>query len=315
MGAMRSPEKPGGDASRITLTAGEWTCDVVPDLGGGLAGLRWGGDDVLRPAQTEARARAGVQSALGLALFPMVPWVNRLADGRLDWGERSRLFPASFTTEPHALHGLGWTRPWTVTRRRAAAVCLATDLGPDWPWRHHCAQTIALTRRGLWLALRLTNLDTAPMPASIGFHPFFAGQAGACVSFDAGSVWTVGPDRLPCGVVTPPPHWDFTTLRRLQGSGLDHCFADWTGAAVIAWPGLVIALESPDCRRLQIYAPSDADMFCLEPQTAIPNALAWSGPAGGAEMLGPGESLRARMRIRGLSRGPAAPPSTPAQAP
>ena len=309
---MSSPPEPGGgDPGRITLSAGDWTCDVVPGLGGGLAALQWCGDHVLRPAAADAAARAGVQGALGLALFAMVPWVNRLADGRLDWGDRSRRFAASFTTEPHALHGLGWTRPWTVIRRRPAAVSLAADLEPDWPWRHRCSQTIALTPHGLWLALRLTNLDDAPMPAAMGFHPFFGGQARARVSFDAGRVWAVGPDQLPCGAVTPPPHWTFASLRPLQGSGLDHCFADWTGAAVITWPGLTIALESPDCRRLQIYAPSDADIFCLEPQTAIPNALAWPAPDGGTEMLAPGETLHARMRIRGLRRGPAAPPGGP----
>ena len=45
---------------------------------------------------------------LQFASFPLVPFSNRIADGRFEWdGEQIEIDP-NFAPEPHAIHGVGW---------------------------------------------------------------------------------------------------------------------------------------------------------------------------------------------------------------
>src|SRR4028119_2101390 len=60
----------------LRLRAGPLEVALVPSIGGSLAWLRHDGTDLMRPL-TEERRRVG--DVLGTAMFPMMPYANRIA--------------------------------------------------------------------------------------------------------------------------------------------------------------------------------------------------------------------------------------------
>ena len=42
-----------------------------------------------------------------------------------------------------------------------------------WPWAYHATQRFTLTPSGLTVELSLSNQSAAPMPAGLGWHPYF----------------------------------------------------------------------------------------------------------------------------------------------
>src|SRR5690348_6236168 len=80
--AMAATSEPAA----IALEAGALSAGLVPEIGGSLAWFRIGDTDVMRPLTAE-RQRAG--DVLGVAMFPMVPYANRIADNAFAFGGRT----------------------------------------------------------------------------------------------------------------------------------------------------------------------------------------------------------------------------------
>jgi galactose mutarotase-like enzyme len=60
-----------------------------------------------------------------------------------------------------------------------------------------------------------------------------------------------------------------------------------------------VAIESPQCRWLQVYAPGHGDVFCVEPQSTRPDALnpRQDDPADPVQRLAPGATLEVEVRF------------------
>src|SRR4028118_1616837 len=86
-------------------------CTLDPELGGSLLSLSVDGIDLLRPSPSTPRA------ILETACFPLVPFANRVADGRMTFHGREVTLPPDPAARPHAHHGHGWRRPWRVLER------------------------------------------------------------------------------------------------------------------------------------------------------------------------------------------------------
>lgn len=264
----------------IRLHAGDWLADLDPDDGGGLTALRFAGRDVLVP--TPAGRRLGGP----FGAFWMIPWANRLDGGRLG----PHRLPINRQAENTAIHGLSRDRAWQVATAAPDRVVLnqAVDAAP---YRYDARLVTALSATGLTLDLTVTNTGTGPMPFGAGWHPWFVRPAGARLAFHATHRCTHDARRLP--VAAEP-------CAGLDGGedaflGLDTHFAGWDGAATIAWPGLTLRIAATGAlaTNLQVYAPPERAVLCVEPSTHLPDAanrpaLAALGPM---HMLAPGESL------------------------
>ena len=98
----------------MKLAAHDWSLELLPNLGGAIGALRHEGRDVLRPAPK------GTLDVLATSCFPLVPYANRIANGRFEFDGQTHRLPLNFGDHPHSLHGLGWQAEWTVTEAGAA---------------------------------------------------------------------------------------------------------------------------------------------------------------------------------------------------
>lgn len=252
----------------LSLRAGRLVVDLAPEAGGSIARFAIDGvGDVLRPATAEALASG---TGKDTACYPLVPFSNRIANGRLAFeGGEIGLTP-NWPDVPHPMHGDGWSRAWRVARADTRSVDLVYEHAArsGWPFRYRARQIFALDEASLTISLSVENLESRAVPAGLGLHPFFLRDADTELACRMTGVWRTDAEVLPVERVAVPAEWDFACPRRVEGVGLDHCFDGWDGIAAITWPGrrLRLVLSATEAfHHLVIYIPDGRSHFCVEP--------------------------------------------------
>ena len=279
----------------LCLANGALRCEIVPALGAAIAGLWIHDVPVLR--STSGTRLAGVRQA---GSYPLVPFSNRIGHAQLAWnGIRRQLVP-NFPPEPHAIHGIGWQRGWRVLEAQAHFALLAFEHQPDatWPFAFDCSQAFHLRGDALELTLSVTNQSWQVAPFGLGWHPYFVKRAHSHIAFPAAGRWEMGKDKLPTHYAAVGGlDADCTSL------DVDHCFEGWSGEVELCDPVLRVRLSS-SLRRLVVFTHPTRDFVAVEPVSHVNNAvnLAPDGDAAalrrlGVELLGPGHSMTASMRI------------------
>jgi aldose 1-epimerase len=294
-----------GSDTIVSIRRGDMVADVAPAAGGCVA--RWatvGGGSTfewLRPANAADLARG---DPLGMGSFPLVPFSNRIRDGRFRFGGRTIALPLNAPPERHALHGHGWRTAWQVTARTEDAVEIAYDHPADaWPFPYRARQRIRLVDRGLEMTIALENRGIAPMPAGIGHHPYFLRTPACRVTARVEQYWLNDAEVMPLERRAPSPGRDPRAGIRPATDDCDNCFVGWDGRAEITWPewgaSLVMEATAP-LRFLVFYTPPGQDYFCVEPvshETDAFNAAAAGRTDTGTIVLAPGETIEGTMRL------------------
>ncbi|MGB1087359.1 MAG: hypothetical protein ACPG06_03225, partial [Alphaproteobacteria bacterium] len=177
--------------SSLQLKAHDFALTLAPNVGGSVAAFTSKGRDILRPLPL------GASDPLQGAGFPLFPFSGRIDHGRFSFGGKNYALPPNFFPEPHAIHGQAWQAPWVVEAQTPTSATLSYhhDAG-IWPWAYRAEQKFRLCAEGLILDLALTNLADAPMPAGLGWHPYFP-AAGATLQADVMHIWRSGADMIP----------------------------------------------------------------------------------------------------------------------
>jgi aldose 1-epimerase len=273
------------------LRCGEWEAEVLPGLGGALAALRLAGVDVLRPTPADA------SDPLQTACFPLVPYCNRIRDGRFNWNAREVALPLNFLPQLHPLHGLGWKLPWIPFEFNESQVNLRHDYdGSDaWPWAYAAQQSVELDGRGCSISLSVTNTGHEPMPLGLGLHPYFRRRPGCVIRFDAQTVLLNDADCLPTGIEAPGDHFGaWSSGGTLPCDTIDHCHRGWGGRVEIIDDLGTITITA-DAAHLHMFAPLGGEELCFEPVSHTPDAI--NRAPGEMTVVAPGESFRIGMRI------------------
>ena len=92
------------------IRSGDLTLGLVPEIGGSVAYFRKAGADLMRPLSDADRARGNV---LGVAMFPMIPYANRIADNQFTFDGSTYRFEQNNPPERFNVHGTAWQLPWT----------------------------------------------------------------------------------------------------------------------------------------------------------------------------------------------------------
>lgn len=301
-------------ADAVALVAGDARVEIAPATGGAIASFSCDGVDVLR--RTPAAACNDVRAH---ACWPLVPYSNRIAQARLDFAGRTYALARNFGDHPHAIHGVGWQRPWRVVAIEHAGARLVLDHVPAdddaraWPWPFRATQSFALRAdaAGAVLALRLTIANTGgeAFPFGLGFHPFFVRDAATQLGFRARGVWATDATRLPTTLGPALPAGRFEPARDPGAATIDNAFADWDGAATLNAPDRRLAVTLAADRAMSflvVYAPERAAFLALEPVTHLTDAFN-RAPRGerhtGTRTLRPGGAFSCTMQI-GVRRLP-----------
>lgn len=282
----------------ISLSDGDLTLELLPELGAAVATFRYQGRDVLRPTPL------GASDPFETAAFALAPFANRIADGRFRVGDREVRIPRNAPNQAHPLHGHAWRNPWRVESATRDSATLTFEHSADsWPWHYSVTQTLTLRGDSLEVALSLENRDATPMPAGLGWHPYFHKGPGAELKTHLEGVWLTDEEYLPVRLAHGTRFGQWGRGDEVARPELvDNCHTGWPGVAEILLPAERLRLALTANRALHwlhIYSPPDQDFFCIEPVSHMPNAINRSAPPAitGQKLLAPAERFDARVTL------------------
>ena len=271
----------------LSIRAGRLAVELAPQAGGSIARFRCNDVDLMRPMAEEAMASGRGNEA---ACYPLVPFSNRIANGRLVFDGQEFKLEQNWPNVRHPMHGEGWARAWSVARQdgQSAELVHEHDGKKGWPFRYRARLSFRLDEASLTVSMAIENLESRVVPAGLGLHPFFVRDADTELGFRAAAVWLGDAEVLPVKRVAVPAEWDYAKSRRVE-PGLDNCFEDWDGRAVIAWPGRGVRLEleaRQPFRHAVVYTPANRPYFCVEPVSHVNGKVAEARLAPGARIAG-----------------------------
>jgi aldose 1-epimerase len=300
-----SDEGPGGtvpSGQQYELSLGEHRLTVV-EVGGGVREYAVGTRDVLHPYPLD-------QMCDGAHGTPLIPWPNRLADGRYEFDGVAYQVALTEPEKSNAIHGFLRWRSWTPRARSATEVVMGHLLYPlpGYPFTLDVEVGYQLDDEGLTVTTTATNIGRTTAPWACGAHPYLSpgeGLVDDCqLQFAAGVRVDTDSRQLPVAdVATAGTEFDFGTRRRIGDLAMDFAFRelarDDDGRA---W----VSLTGPDGRTAKLWLDATYPLvevytadtlephrrrggLGVEPMTAPPNALA-SGD--GVLRLEPGQSSR-----------------------
>lgn len=282
------------------------TCDdqvaTVVEVGAAVREFRVADRDVFQ-SYAESAFSAGFHGAV------LVPWPNRLADGRYVFDSEEYQVAISEPSRMTALHGLSPWRPWNVVEHETDQVVLQLSLlpSPGYPFYLDTTVDYRLAAEGLRVTTTSRNVGDRACPYAVGFHPWLSsGDATldqCTVSLDATHRFITDDRLLPVGEesVAGTPY-DFREPRLLGSRVLDDAF---TGVPRTAGGRAWVKLAGPDGRTAAIWMDESCDYWQLctgdmlpphqarrglaaEPMTAAPNAFVTGR---GLLRLEPGENV------------------------
>jgi aldose 1-epimerase len=288
---------PSGEQYEIT---GSGYRAVVTEAGAGLRVLEYDGQPLVAGFEEDQRAVGGRGQLL-------IPWPNRIEDGRYTFDGREHQLPLSEPKLHNASHGLTRWGPWTLEERTEHSVSLVHRLlaQPGYPWTVDLHTLYDLSADGLTVTVTATNLSSSRAPYAHGAHPYLTvgddGVDGWELTVPAATRLTVDEQQIPVGREdVGDTAYDFRVARPIRGLKLDTAFTDVTRTEA---GRAEVELRNPASERaltlwmdaahswLQVFTgdtlPEGARRsLAVEPMTAPPNAfrtgedLVVLGPAG-----------------------------------
>jgi aldose 1-epimerase len=298
---------PSGE--QFEIVHGDQRATIV-EVGGGIREYSVAGRDVLDPYPLGAMCD-GAHGA------PLIPWPNRLADGRYSF-EGSDLQLALSEPELHnAIHGLLRWRSWRASERDGAGVRMATRLHPlpGYPFALDVTIDYRLAEDGLAVSTSARNVGAGPCPYAAGQHPYLSPGAGLIDDCRlelaaATRIETDGERKLPAGTeAVQGTGYDFSEARTLGDQQIDAPFTDLrrdtqgrASVRLTGGDGGCVELWADEHHPvIEIYTGDDLAPgrrrrgLGAEPMTCPPNGLQ-SGE--GVIRLEAGESVTTRWGVR-----------------
>lgn len=249
----------------------------------------------------------------------LMPWPNRIRDGKYSFGGHNLQLALTEPKRSHASHGLARWAAWSVEEHTATSVSLTYRVMAQsgYPWTVDLHVLYDLGPDGLTVTQTATNLSGEPAPYACGAHPYLAVGEGIDhleLTLPAGTR-TLTDDRLiPTETVPVDGEHDFRAGRAIGGVVLNETFGDLTRESGIATATLrdrstgngVALWVDEKIPWLLLYSADDVPgkerrSLAIEPMTAPANAfnsgtdLVTLAPAGEA-----GDELSVAWGIRSL---------------
>jgi aldose 1-epimerase len=253
----------------------------------------------------------------------LIPWPNRLRDGRYVFDGIEYQLPLTEPERMNAIHGLVRWSSWRVAERSETSVVVEHTLHPQtgYPFTLQVSVLYTVGADGLSSTVTATNVGDRPCPYGMGAHPYLrvdAGTIDGCRLEVPGASRLTHDDRgIPTGgAAVDGTEYDFRSRRRIHDTRLDTAYTDLRRepdgrAWVRLWHpteqrgvGLWMDERHPYCMLFSGDTVGDPQRrrrsLAVEPMTCAPNAFA-SGA--GLITLIPGESVVSTWGIAPLGPG------------
>jgi aldose 1-epimerase len=305
------------------LRAGDYEA-VVSSVGATLRTLTFRGRDLVLPHGAD-------EVAPGYHGVTLVPWPNRVVDGRYVFDGVERQLALTEPSRNHALHGFGtWLDYQTVDKSPSHVTLEAViEARVAYPWRLVVRTTFSLNSEGLTQSVTATNDGAAPAPWGTSAHPYLVagdGQVDAwTLELAADQVLHATADRLIPTELRPvgaddPDRFDFRAARPIGDAAIDNAFTgvarDSDGLARVrltdaAGTGVAMVWDE-SCPWVQLYTsdqptgaadPAHRVAVAVEPMTCAPdafNAASYSYDTG-LIVIEPGADSTASWRIEAIA--------------
>lgn len=277
---------------------------VVTECGAGLRVLEREGRPLVAGYAEDEQASSGRGQLL-------LPWPNRIEDGRYRFDGRDHQLPLSEAARGHASHGLVRWVSWTLSERAADAVTLGYRLmsQPGYPWTLDLTASYAVSADGLDVTVTATNRADRAAPFAAGAHPYLVPGPGPLdgwrLDLRAAAALTVDDRLIPTGsVAVAGTGGDFRDGREIGSAELDTAYGDldrdpdgWAEVRVSCDEGAVALRMDRQHKWVQVYVgpPGRRDILAVEPMTSPPNAFATGQDL---IVIEPGETVSVRWGIR-----------------
>jgi len=305
---------PSGEQHEIS--AGGYRA-VVTECGASLRLLEHEGRPLVAGWPEDEQASSGRGQLL-------VPWPNRIRDGRYAFEGRDLQLPLTEPGHHNASHGLVRWASWTVEEHTEHTVSSVLRLmnQPGYPWTLDLHVIHDVSATGLTVTVTATNLSGFPAPYALGAHPYLTCGPGPVDEWELTLPGTtrleVDDQLIPVGREQATGEWDFRGGRVVGGTVLDTTYTDLERLddgqvevrVVDPRTGAGTALWMDDRHRwVQVFTgdtlPTRArEALAVEPLTAPPNAFVTGedvvvlAPAGN-----PGDEHSASWGIFALDQG------------
>lgn len=294
------PADPTGRRFHLVSPDGRVTAQVA-QVGASLRSLEVDGRALIPPYPDDVPT----PSASGITL---VPWPNRIRDGRWTQRGETRQLPITEPKTGSASHGLLRFMPYQPTdaaadmSATASSVTLAATVFPQTGYPFHLETTVQYTATsdGIAAVHRLTNVGREDAPAALGIHPYFClggvDTADLALTVPASSFFELDDRLLPIAERPVDAVNDLRAPRRVGDIDLNVAYGE---LARDDDDRVRCVLEAPDGQRVTLWLGAGFDhvqvftmntypgqelALALEPMTAPPDAfnsgqhLRWLAP-------------------------------------
>ncbi|ETK31719.1 aldose 1-epimerase family protein [Microbispora sp. ATCC PTA-5024] len=286
---------------------------VLTEVGAGIRALTYGDRPLLMDYPED-------QPPVGGAGQLLIPWPNRVRDGRYIFDDEERQLAISEPRTGNAAHGFARLLSWTVLAEEPSSIRFGVRMFPQLGYPHvlDLTATYALGRGGLEVEVTATNVGAGTAPYGIGAHPYLTlgeGLVDDAVLEMPAAGWAELDDRkIPTGLRdvegTPydfrrarpigdlPLDTPFTRLRRdpdglvrvvLRAGDGSHGVELWGGEGV-EWLQVFTGDPLPE--------PYRRAGIAVEPMSCPPNAFETGE---NLLRLAPGDHVSHRWGVRALS--------------
>jgi aldose 1-epimerase len=281
---------------------------VVTEVGATLRQYSSGDREVLDGFKSDEMCSAGRGQLL-------LPWPNRIRDGRYAFGGSERQLPLTEPERANAIHGLVRWNVWSPVEYGDDHVAMHNVLYPQPGYQFLLSMTVryALSESGLTVSMSAVNVGAEACPFGAGAHPYITVGTdfvdGATLRLRARTRLESDDQAIPTGRAdVTGTEYDFSEPRPIGALQLDSAFTDLDAdedgriRAILAAPdGFSAAVwMDPVFSYVMVFTgdalgpPRARRSLALEPMTCPPNAFQ-SGEA--LRVLEPGERFEADWGI------------------
>jgi aldose 1-epimerase len=282
---------------------------VVTEVGATLRSFSVDGRDVVRGFGVDEMSKAGRGQNL-------IPWPNRIRDGRYSFNGVSQQLALSEPARHNASHGLARYMPWVLVAKEMDAVSNRVRIHPQpgWPGTLEATITHQVGEAGLMVTVQATNAGSTELPFGYGAHPYLTvGESTVdevALTVPARSYLEVDDERLLPLKVSPVAGttYDLREGRVLGSMSLDTAMTDLARDSDGRWRVRLLLRDryaelwgDEMMRWAQVFTggPNRDWSIAVEPMTCGPDSFN-AGPTHADMMvLAPGETFVGRWGISG----------------